>query len=184
MEEWKAINTFAGIYEVSSEGRIRRKLKDRRSIEKTGEYKYLKLQRQHGHKTDYLTVQLGGKNGCHKLVHRLVAQAFIPNPRSLPQINHINGNGTDNRVKNLEWVTNRENALHAKANGWTNPGKKPKPIMCIETKQVFGSSFEAADFINDTKFQNSHRVKSLATNIRACAYNKRPMAYGYHWKQL
>lgn len=182
METWKVIQTSArGVYEVSNEGRVRRVYQDERTIAKKGRYGYLKPVKHKGKRTDYLDVSLGGNN--RHLIHRLVAQAFIPNPDHLPQVNHKNGNGLDNRVENLEWVTNRDNALHAKQNGWTNPGKKPIPIICVETKQVFTSSFEAAEFVNETRFQNSHRIKSLACNIRVCAKGGRPMAYGYHWQR-
>lgn len=183
MEIWKAINTPAkGKYEISNEGRVRRVCESEHFIKVHHTmYKYLKPVRHKGKRTDYFSISLGGKN--RYLIHRLVATAFIPNPLDLPQVNHKNGNGLDNRAENLEWVTNRDNALHAKENGWTKPYHEGISVKCVETGEVFKSSFEAADYVNKTKFQDSHRIKSLACNIRACASGKRPMAYGYHWQR-
>jgi hypothetical protein len=55
------------------------------------------------------------KNGVRKLmyIHRMVAETYIPNPNNKPQVNHINGDKGDNRVKNLEWVSSSENIEHA-----------------------------------------------------------------------
>ena len=73
---------------------------------------------------DYLSVLIGYKShhsgrktGVRKYVHRLVAQAFIPNPSNLPQVNHKDFNKTNNHVGNLEWISRADNIQHSHDNG-------------------------------------------------------------------
>ena len=75
-----------------------------------------------GGKLTYYAVMLwlGNKSKCAK-VHRLVAEAFIPNPDNLPCINHKDGNKLNNQVTNLEWCTYQENMQHAVRTGLTHP---------------------------------------------------------------
>lgn len=79
-------------------------------------------------------MQTDGKMKC-STVHRLVAEAFIPNPDCLPQINHIDGDKTNNSVENLEWCDNSHNQLHAYAHGY-NRGRngKAKPSQSFNAQ--------------------------------------------------
>lgn len=103
LELRKTIDGFEN-YEVTSWGRVIDK--------RTGKPIY-----QENHFKGYLRVDLINGEGrrVHKKVHRLVAEAFIPNIFGKPQVNHIDGNKKNNSITNLEWVTNAENAAKAKA---------------------------------------------------------------------
>ena len=102
LEIWKSIEETNGKYQVSSWGRIRNA--------ETG-----KILKPYENKKGYLKVGLSvGRRSEKKRVNRLVATAFIENPNNLPQVNHKDGNKQNNSVSNLEWVTNEQNAEHAK----------------------------------------------------------------------
>jgi len=87
-----------------------------------------------GYLVVYLSVNHTIKNT--KKIHRLVAEYFIPNPENLPQVNHIDGDKTNNKVSNLEWCSNKQNNEHAINTGLYNPKKcgMCKEITLLNTK--------------------------------------------------
>lgn len=111
MEEWKSIPGYEGLYEVSSYGRV--KSLDRYVKVKSKSYRLQKgkMLSPIKNKYGYLQVFLCC-NGKYKIisVHRLVAEAFIPNPDNLPIINHLDEDKSNNRVENLEWCSHRYNS--------------------------------------------------------------------------
>lgn len=104
-EIWKPINGFEGLYEVSNTGLVRsmdRVIVTKRGVKKPLKGKILKPNMNDGYA--YICLSKDGKELKYK-AHRLVAEAFIPNPDNLPYINHKNECKSDNRVENLEWCT-------------------------------------------------------------------------------
>lgn len=109
MEEWRAIEGYDGLYEVSNTGKVR-------SNNYLGHGKQKELSQWNNGGYLRVTMRENGKS-IKRLVHRLVAEAFILNPENKPEVNHKDGNKLNNNVDNLEWSTRKENLDHADATG-------------------------------------------------------------------
>lgn len=109
---WKNVIGYEDAFEISNTGELRNKKTNR-------------ILKQHTRTSGYqqAAIKLGGRKGiniCFK-IHRLVAEAFIPNPYNLPEVNHIDGNKANNTAINLEWVSRQSNMKHAVDTGLIVP---------------------------------------------------------------
>lgn len=169
---WLPVIGYEGLYEVSSEGRVR-SLNYRGTKGKVEEinqelckgYLQVKLYREKVRQGEY--------------VHRLVSKAFIPNPDSLPQVNHIDEDKTNNQVSNLEWCSVKDNSNHGTRNQRRSAkllnGALSKSVIAIdpvtgEVKHTFPSVMEA------------EREGFVRSNIRSCCRGVRKTHRGLHWK--
>ena len=155
-EIWASIKNYEGLYEVSNFGNVR-------SL-KFGKIRYLKpAKNQKG----YYFVKLC-KNGIVKYfkVHRLVANAFIPNPKNLPQINHIDENKTNNKASNLEWCTNQYNKRYSCAKnvmGIGENGRKTILLGATVDGEKMGFSYSNISKAANGKFhkKGNHKYKGI-----------------------
>lgn len=164
-ELWQPLTGYEGLYSVSNMGNIRNDSGWRRGS----------ILKPMPDKAGYCRVNVykGGKM-THKLVHRLVAEAFVPNPANKPEVNHKDGNKCNNAAENLEWVTPKENVGHSIANGLRN-NRKPVDMYTLDGEfiRTFESITAACEFCG-----------ALAHNISRCCAGKKgyDTARGYKWK--
>lgn len=161
------VKGYEGLYEVSDTGIVRSI--PRIVIGKDGvKYPFKgKILAIHPNKlVKYFQVNLWKNNiGSWKYVHRLVAEAFIPNPNNLPEVNHIDGNRQNNNVSNLEWVTSQGNKLHAIRTGlkvYKNRLTKDEFVQCL-FDVIAGESYLSLSQ------RVPYKVPFLSTKIRAIA---------------
>lgn len=172
-EIWKDIKGYEGCYQVSNTGKVRSL-----NYRQTKQMKELSCRVNH---KGYVDVHLS-KNGKSKriVVHRLVAQTFILNPKALPQINHIDGNKQNNNINNLEWCNNSENQKHAyekglklKKIGVNNPGHKK-----LNQYDLQGNYIKTWDYIK----QAGDSLNIPNSNIVKCCKKTYKTAGGFVWR--
>ena len=191
-EIWKPIEGYEGLYEISNFGNVKSLARSWNFRDYgNGKVQVVKSKEKILKNTisncGYMQARLS-KNNKHglKSVHRLVAQAFIPNPENKSQVNHIDGNKQNNRVDNLEWCNNSENQLHAWKLGLQTPywkGKFGKDH--IQSKKVMQYDKNK----NLIKIWDSVNEASKTLNIddasisRCCLHYKyRHTAGGFIWE--
>lgn len=174
-EIWKDIEGYEGEYQISNLGRV--KSLPKKCFNGKGYFiKAGRILKPIQDKKGYLNVWL--RKNIFK-VHRLVAMTFIPNPDNLPQVNHKDGNKTNNKVINLEWVTDGENLLHA----YRVLGRKSKRgkehhhsrgVLQIKDGEVIASF----DTLNDA----SRATGINHSGISLCCSGKIKQFKGFVWR--
>lgn len=178
-EIWRDIVGFEGSYQVSNFGRVK-------SVNRFVTYingrvhiveeKILKLRHT---RRGYAHICLvdANKKKYNKSVHRLVAQAFIPNLNNLPQVNHLNEIRKDNNVANLEWCSAEYNL---------NYGNRNRLASETLGKDVIQLTMNGEFICRHSGTRNAARSLKLnpnsGANIAACAHHRRNSAYGYKWE--
>lgn len=156
----KDIKGYEGLYAVTSCGKVwsyRRKIFLSQRFDKDG-YPRVDLYKNRKVKTFF--------------IHRLVAEAYIPNPDNLPQINHKDEIRTNNYISNLEWCSAKYNVNYGTRTERAMQGVK-KPVRCIELDTVYESQKAAAEALG-----------IVPTAIGRCCRGKQLTAGGYHFESV
>jgi hypothetical protein len=188
IEEWRDVVRFEKSYSISINGRLKSKdrvVVDRNGVEKFKSGKIIKL---HTDKKGYCRYRLSENSNAKTCkIHRLVAEAFINNTENLPQVNHKNGIKHDNRVCNLEWITNEENMRHSIKTGLKVfkkglENKKTKldifQILTIKTLPIAKPNCNQSSEWSASKLSDIYNIsESVINKIRNSRNNYRFLSY-------
>lgn len=191
-EIWKDVSGFEGYYQVSNFGNVRSVDRYVRSKGKPTFRKGTCMKLQVNHKGYYSVILHKESKAYPKVIHRLVATAFIPNPDNLPQVNHKDTNKKNNEVSNLEWCTNQENQTHAKANGCYGPFTQKQYETVNRNLQKARKARLKSVIQMDVNFNKIREFRSIKeaeretgvnnSKICACCKERRNTAGGFRWK--
>lgn len=147
-EEWRPVDGYEGIYEVSNMGQVRSLTRKVYNYIKPG--RILK-QTSNGHHYMYVSLHAPEKKEKHAYVHILVAKAFIPNPNGYAQVNHKDFNKGNNTVENLEWVSCKQNHMHFRQSqfGKRVEAGRVKKIQYKAYQRIIDNKKQIIKFYND-----------------------------------
>lgn len=180
-EIWRDIKGYENEYQVNQYGEIRT-LKDS-SVCKANTILKPQISKRNGY-----VYQMLWKNGKAKLfrVHRIVASAFVDNPNNYKQVNHIDGNKTNNNAENLEWCSQSQNMKHAYKNKLQVPSEKQRKaiINSNKLKQKKVCQIKDGKIINIFSgiSEASRQTKISISCISRCCNLKRKSTNGYEWR--
>lgn len=186
MEIWKDVPDYVGMYEVSNFGNVRavaRTIRMKNGVVRKHKMRILVPDIYSSNTTTYFRVTLSKDNKQRRFgIHQLVAKVFIPNPDSKPHVNHIDNNGQNNAVGNLEWCTHSENMLHAQTQGRLTAsqqkgGQSIKAIKEATSKAkweaVIGKEFGSWKVLHfSKKVNNRYYVTCLCTKCNETVRNQ------------
>ena len=173
METWRAIAGYEGLYEVSDLGRIK----------SLGNNKFRKEKILKPGKNNWGYLQVCLCKDCHTkrlLVHRLVAEAFIPNPNNLETINHKDEDKTNNVASNLEWMSIKDNINYGTHNKRVSEARLNHPAFSKKVQMFDKKTGELLATFPSTN--EAGRVTGIANqSISKCCNGKYKSAGGYIW---